>query len=295
MQPLAWRTFDRNPRHKRWRRYASLWALIGAALLTTPPALARSAEQAYERMNAALAPARAVLSRAYLAVWLEDEQTQVYEALVARKGFEGQAKTTVVILEPEFVAGVRTLWGSRRPDGTRIEAVFRPVDQRVTEIVPVMPDDPLLGSNFTRADLGFVPRGALDLRLVGERQLNLNDTLVVEAKPRDSWYYSRILTWIDTRTWLPVKREYYDRAGRLWKRAEYQGTVFENTPVLIRITMEDLQSLTRSELVMSHVRLGDPGDDVLFERSYLERAKTHLQKALAEPASQIPLEPPPGD
>lgn len=286
MHSLAQSAIDRKPGYVRWLLCAVSSALALTILLAAPPALALSAEQAYARMNAALAPERTLLSRAYLAIWLEGEQTQVYEALVARKGFGDQARTTVVILEPEFVAGVGSLWGTRRADGTPIEAVYRPVDRRVTEIAPVMPDDPLLGSNFTRADLGFVARGELELRLVGERKLNLNDTLVVEAKPRDSWYYSRILTWIDTRTWLPVKREYYDRAGRLWKRAEYQGTLFEDTPVVIRITMEDLQSLTRSELVMSRIRLGDAGDDVLFDRAYLERAKAHLLEALAPPGTQ---------
>ena len=286
MHSLTQSTIARRPGYARRLASAVANGLALTILLTAPPALALSAEEAYARMNAALTPERTVLSRAYLAVWLEGEQTQVYEALVARKGFGKQARTTAIILEPEFVAGVRTLWGTRRADGTPIEAVYRPLDQRVTEIAPVMPDDPLLGSNFTRADLGFVPRGELELRLVGERKLNLNDTLVVEAKPQDSWYYSRILTWIDTRTWLPVKREYYDRAGRLWKRAEYQGTVFEGTPVVIRITMEDLQSLTRSELVMSRVRFGDAKDDVLFDRAYLERAKAHLLEALASPDAQ---------
>lgn len=289
MRPFARRTINRKSGYVR-RLWCALVGVLALCALPASSALALSAEEAYARMNAALAPARTLLSRAYLAVWLEDEQTQVYEALVARKGFANQARTTVVILEPEFVAGVRTLWGTRRADGTPVEAVYRPVDQRVTEIAPVMPDDPLLGSNFTRADLGFVGRGELELRLVGERKLNLNDTLVVEAKPRDSWYYSRILTWIDTRTWLPVKREYYDRAGRLWKRAEYQGTVFEDTPVVIRISMEDLQSLTRSELVMSRVRFGGAKDDVLFERTYLKRAKAHLLEALAPADAQAAAE-----
>ena len=83
-----------------------------------------------------------------------------------------------------------------------------------------------------------------------------------------------------------ARRVWTDRAGRLWKRAEYQGTVFEGTPVVIRITMEDLQSLTRSELVMSRVRFGDAKDDVLFDRAYLERAKAHLLEALASPDAQ---------
>lgn len=251
-----------------------------ATVADSPPQ--PTAEAVYARMSDALAPERAVLSRVRFAVWLDDDQQRTYDARVARQRGEDGVLTTVAIVEPELVRGTSMLWGTTRGDGEPVEAVYRPVDRRVTEIAPVLPDDAFLGSDFTRADLGFVPRGALEVRLVGKRTLDQREVWVVEATPKDSWYYSRIVTWVDGWTWLPVKREYYDRAGRLWKRAEYQGTIVEDVPVLTRLTMEDVQAMTRSDLVVTELRFGGEEVEALFRRTYLAKAAEHLAEALPD-------------
>lgn len=277
------------------RVVSALVAALAVALLTltptaaaaapapdAPPPSQPAAEDVHAHMTAALAPERAVLSRVRFAVWLDDDQQRLYDARVARKRFADGVRTTVTIVEPELVRGTSMLWGTTRGDGERVEAVYRPVDRRVTEIAPVLPDDAFLGSDFTRADLGFVPRGETDLRLVGKRSLGQREVWVLEASPKDSWYYARIVTWVDGYTWLPVKREYYDRAGRLWKRAEYEGTIVEGTPVVTRITMEDVQAMTRSDLVVTELRFGEDAADALFRRGYLAKAGEHLADALPE-------------
>lgn len=41
---------------------------------------------------------------------------------------------------------------------------------------------------------------------------------------------------------MPVKRESYNRADRLWKIASYRDVIVDGEPVLMRLTMLDVQN-----------------------------------------------------
>ena len=51
-----------------------------------------------------------------------------------------------------------------------------------------------------------------------------------------------MLTWLDADTYLPVKREYYDRAGKLWKVVSWETKKIDGIPTVTSIELHDLQS-----------------------------------------------------
>ena len=73
-----------------------------------------------------------------------------------------------------------------------------------------------LNSDFTFADLGFVSMGARYTQLGEEKREGLA-TYKLEGIPRDRWYYSRLLVWAASDTFLPVERQFFDVANGLFK------------------------------------------------------------------------------
>jgi outer membrane lipoprotein-sorting protein len=75
-----------------------------------------------------------------------------------------------------------------------------------------------LGSDFDITDFQIQnPEEAANTYLRTETISNI-ECHVVESVPKDQNYkYSKIITWVRSDYWLPVKAEFYDRAGKLVK------------------------------------------------------------------------------
>jgi outer membrane lipoprotein-sorting protein len=97
----------------------------------------------------------------------------------------------------------------------------------------------------------------------------------IEEVPQDQGYYSRILTWVTADSLLPLQREYYDRAGQLWKTEVFeQVTVIDGVPTPLRIRMHDRQQGTTTELQMSKVRFDVDLPNTLFQPQQLREVIT---------------------
>ncbi len=257
-----------------------------ASAAAAPAESSAEAEAIYARMLEVVAPERTVVGRVRLTTETAKGETHRYDALVARRRFEDGPRTTVALLGPDAAEGAALLWGTTRANGEPVEAIYGIAENRVREIAPVMPDDVFLSSDFTRADLGFVARGPMTFEYLGETEVNGREVYEILAKPRDSWYYSRIYTWVDRYSYVPVRREYYDRAGRLWKRANYESVTVNDMPAITRITMEDVQDDSRSDLLTLEMRVIENDGEELFRRTYLPRVAAQIRDLLAAPVTQ---------
>jgi hypothetical protein len=47
---------------------------------------------------------------------------------------------------------------------------------------------------------------------------------------------------------LPLQRDYFDRAGRLWKTELFEASVIDGAPTPVRILMKDIQRQSSTEL-----------------------------------------------
>jgi outer membrane lipoprotein-sorting protein len=101
--------------------------------------------------------------------------------------------------------------------------------------------------------------------LLGKEKLGNTQTYKVQEVLKDPRYYSRIVTWIATDSMLPLQREYYDVADRLWKLELYENTTVEGLPTPVRIRMEDKQTGNSTELRASNVRYDVQIPDQVFE------------------------------
>jgi hypothetical protein len=110
-----------------------------------------------------------------------------------------------------------------------------------------------LDTDFTYAGLGFLPLYD-QYKLLGEEELAGGRTYKVEEKVlQKGSQYSRIINWIATDSMLPLRRDFFDLAGRLWKRELSVNSVINGVPTPVRILMKDLQRGFGSELNVTTV------------------------------------------
>jgi hypothetical protein len=148
--------------------------------------------------------------------------------------------------------------------------------RRVKEFLDIVASsDNFYTTDFTYADLGFIPtRGKY--QLLGEEQHNgIRSYKVEESLPKEKaeTLYSRIVTWIAADTKLPLERDYYDVAGDLWKREMFKDiAIVDGMPTSMDIVMEDIPHNSRTELKVTAIRYDVKIPDELFMPKNLAKA-----------------------
>jgi len=191
----------------------------------------------------------------------------------------GQARGTVgterrtlnVVLAPESLRGTAFLV---QDDGAAsdVQWLYIPAIGRVRRLVSPEAYSAFLNSDFTYADLGFVDTGAR-YRLLGTKTYDGTRALEIEGLPKESWYYGRTVTSVASDSGRPLERKLYDPAKRLWKVERWGETsAVDGVPTVLRVSMEDLQAKTRTDIDVSAVRYDVPVPGALLEPAQLSKA-----------------------
>ncbi|MGE0825193.1 MAG: outer membrane lipoprotein-sorting protein [Candidatus Binatia bacterium] len=203
----------------------------------------------------------------------------------ARTMMDEEKRTVLVMLEPADVKGTALLV-QERTDATDQMWLYLPPIDRIRNIVPVETYQQFLGSDFTYADLGFVDRHG-QYRLLGPEQHKGKQAYKVELVPTEQWYYSRIITWVDADTYLPLQRDFYDVANNLWRTETFdQITVIDGQPTPLRVEMKDLRQKTSTIFTMSAVQYNEQLPASLFDPLQLRLAAGRAPLALAAGEAQ---------
>ncbi|MGE0486065.1 MAG: outer membrane lipoprotein-sorting protein [Gammaproteobacteria bacterium] len=220
------------------------------------------------RMHGALVPATAQLTRVQVSVEPGDgsHERRDWIALVARQRYPEGPHNAITLLSPDDAAGSALLTAppTRRAEGIGLW-LYTPTERRARELAPLEADRHFLVTDFTYDDLALSTRDFVEPTLLGTGTVDGRATWKVRVKPASDWYYSSIVTWIDEQTLLPVKREYYDRAFRLWKVIDYQSALIDGVPTVMDVRLHDVQSRSRSRwrvLAVSYDGQGIDEDDL---------------------------------
>lgn len=102
-----------------------------------------------------------------------------------------------------------------------------------------------------------------------------DDAYVLKNVPKDPSLveFSYYNVWIDRKTFLPVKTEYYDRNGRLYRRYEVLETKeIQGHPTVIKAKMSNLNSGGYTVIEYKNVKYDIGLPKKLFSERYLRRA-----------------------
>jgi len=178
---------------------------------------------------------------------------------------EPDTRVRLVLDSPADLRGIEVL---TRPtsEGVSSTRIYLPSLRRVRDLVADMRGESFLGTDFNYEDLGF--------QQLEYAQYSLRDTPTsgdqnchwVDAVPQRGWWYGRISSCIDRKTFLPLRTEYYDRSGELWKIRTLEGIQkIKARPTPTVITMQTVPAGTSTRITLTQVQYDAGLGDVLFE------------------------------
>ncbi|HZR85121.1 MAG TPA: outer membrane lipoprotein-sorting protein [Candidatus Binatia bacterium] len=268
----------RDARVERKRRIATAACAALAAMALVEATRARadsgkpSPDSILAQMKAALEPEQTSLRRMQMTVHQEAFERQ-FTLVQARKHIAGEGRSLTVILEPEDAKGLAYLVSDHKPgQHDNREWIYVPVVRRVRELVPAENYTSFLDSDFTYADLGFIDLDTTN-KLLATETIGGRKAYEIESIPSaktKQWYYARIVTWVDTETLLPVKREFYSPSGIAFKVETFDSVSrVSGVPTPFHVTMKNVPAGTWTELQVTDVAYGIDLPDQAFTKDKL--------------------------
>lgn len=174
--------------------------------------------------------------------------------------------------EPGDVRGTAFLvWKYPEKDDDRW--IFVPAVNMVRRIVARDSRSSFVGSDFTYEDVSGRDLAADSHSLLREEKLGGADCFVIESVPKGAAGFAKKISWIDKKTYIPLKEEYYDAQGDVARiftadRIEDVGSGGKSYPTVMKRTMKNVKSGHTTEVSFSNVAYGvGLGDDVFTEKS----------------------------
>ena len=187
-------------------------------------------------------------------------------------------KTVLVFKTPRDVAGISYLSYDYpdKADGSTVDSdswIYLPAMKKVRRVSGSSKDDDFQGTDFTYDDLGNRNLSKDNFAILGEEKVNGADCWILEAKAKDSKAkISRRVSWVDKKTFVTYKGEYYDKQNRLQKTL-----ICENIKQIKgywttqKMTMTNVQTNHKTVYEVNNLKYDEKVNESYFTVSALER------------------------
>lgn len=189
----------------------------------------------------------------------------------ARK-VNGRGASITRFSAPPEVAGVAVL--TLQGEGTQPDeiSIYLPKLHRVRKVAPSQRSESFMRTDFSYADLGSTG-GTHDeaFTRLADAAIDGRPVFVVRAQAPESSPYGTVTLSVDQQTFVPLRVDYSDKAGKPLKVYRSLSLKrFRDRVVSAKSVMENLQTHTRTELDVLSLAQSTLGDDAFTERA-LER------------------------
>ena len=179
------------------------------------------------QMRSALEPSDTIFRKVIIRTRENNIELKHYAAFELRKKVTDENRLVMVITAPAKLKGTCFLFAEDKIHAAVTAWVYSPATGRVNKIENVMIDEAFLNSEFSYSDMLLFNRRGQNKLLTDHEDKNTN-TLIVETIPEGSWYYSKMVTVVNEKNNLPLKRYYYVKSGDLWKIMKVTDVSFSN-------------------------------------------------------------------
>jgi hypothetical protein len=176
--------------------------------------------------------------------------------------------------EPGDVRGTAFLvWKYPEKDDDRW--IFVPAVNMIRRIAARDSRSSFVGSDFTYEDISGRDLSADTHSLLREERLNDATCFTIQSIPKTSADFTKKISWIDQKTFLPIKEEYYDAQGTLSRvftadKIESISGGEKSYPTVTKRTMKNVKSGHVTEVSFTKVAYGIGLNDGLFTEQALQ-------------------------
>jgi outer membrane lipoprotein-sorting protein len=246
-----------------------------AALAADPPPQAGT-EIVQKSQAAFFETGKDFQARVKMTLTTREGQQRLRELTMLRKNYPaGEQKYFIYFHSPADVAGT-TFMVYKYPNRDDDRWLFIPAINLVNRIAARDSRSSFVGSDFTYEDVSGRELAADRHTLLKEEALNGRKVYMIESTPQTPAEYARKVAWIDQVTFLPLKEEYYDIQGTLYKvfsadEVKEIQSASGGIPTVMKRTMANMKTAHKTEVVFERIQynVGIGGD--LFSERYLRR------------------------
>lgn len=219
-------------------------------------------------------------ARAMMKLMSQGGQERVREMIMLRKNFGapgGEQKYFIYFIQPADVRDM-TFMVYKYPGKDADRWLYVPAISMVRRIAAKDKYSSFVGSDFTYEDVSGRDLVEDTHSIEKEEKYNGKDCFVVKSTPKaGDMEYSYKLSWIDKASYLPLKEEYFDKRGELYKVfTADEIKEIKGFPTVIKRTMKNLQSGHTTEVTYLKADYNIGIEDGFFAERYLKQPPRKL-------------------
>ena len=222
-----------------------------------------------------LYPGKDMKVRVYMKLISKDGKERIREMTMLRKNYQegGDQKYFIYFYQPADVRDMTFMvYKYTAKDDDRW--IFMPALNMVRRIAANDKRSSFVGSDFTYEDVSGRDIEDDNHSIAKEEKIGDKDVSVIKSAPKDEKGadFSYKLSWIDKGSFLPLKEEYYDKRGELYKTftADEIKDV-QSFPVITKRTMKDEKTGHKTEVTYQKAEFNMGLDDDVFTERYLKK------------------------
>lgn len=231
--------------------------VLGLALLTAAaPAFAESADEIIKKAHLAAYYAGKDGSAQMLMKVYQKGATKpiskLFQMLKLDMEEGGQQRFFVFFQRPSDISRTAFLV-HKFIDQDDFRRLYIPASDKVLAIAGSRKQDPFMGSDFSYEDVSGRHYSRDTHTLLGEEQLDGRKVYVTESVPKvEEPKIAKMKAWIDAQTYLPLKVEFYNHEGKVYKVYTSEKIVtLQGYPTIMKRTMVSPLEGTRTELLVN--------------------------------------------
>ncbi len=252
------------------------YVMVLLIMLLPIEALAISAEEVMKKSQAAfLYQGKDFKARVIMKLISKGGQERLRELTMLRKNYGeagGNQRYFIYFFQPADVKDM-TFMVYKYPARDDDRWLFVPSINMVRRIAAHDKRSSFVGSDFTYEDVSGRDIEEDNHTIIKEERLGNRDCYVIKSAPKaGDMDYTYRLSWIDKENFLPLKEEYYDRKGELYKVfTADEIKEIKGFPTVTKRTMKNLQSGHRTEVQFTKVDYNIGIEDTLFTERFLRQ------------------------
>lgn len=149
--------------------------------------------------------------------------------------------------------------------------LYIPVINMVKRIAASDKHSSFVGSDFSYEDVSGRATNSDTHELVREDKVAAYDVYVIKSVPKEASAFAYIMNYIDKTTYLPVKREYYNDKGEVYKLFEaVEIKEVESIPTITKRKMSDIKKEHYTTVEFNSIDYNIGVEDEIFSERYLK-------------------------